>query len=219
MPTSPSTAALRDELLALNAAGADELQRSALAANALGARLCRRGAESARAQPAVARPRARDRRARPDRAPSARCSSADGLHDPAAQRRAAGRAQRHRRGVRPAQPRRRRRRPRRAAGAGLSRRLFGAPARRAAVLNLGGIANLTLLARRRLDGRLRLRAGQCADGRLGCAAPRRGPSTPPALGGVRHGRSRRCCGRCWREPYFALRRPRAPGATSSMPTG
>ena len=49
------------------------------------------------------------------------------LHAPAAQRRAAGRTDRHRRGVRPAQPRRRRRRPGRAAGAGVPR----GPVRRA----------------------------------------------------------------------------------------
>ena len=60
---------------------------------------------------------------------------------------AAGRADRHRRRRRLPQPRRRRRRPGRAAGAGLPPRACSAgPARRGAVLNLGGIANLTRAA-------------------------------------------------------------------------
>ena len=61
-------------------------------------------------------------------------------------------AERHRRGVRLAQPRRRRRRPRRAAGALLPRRPCSARAGETrAVLNIGGIANLTLL---HADGRV-----------------------------------------------------------------
>jgi anhydro-N-acetylmuramic acid kinase len=47
--------------------------------------------------------------------------------------------------VRLPQPRRGRRRPGRAAGAGLPRRRFRRPGQDVAVLNIGGIANLTLL--------------------------------------------------------------------------
>ena len=60
-------------------------------------------------------------------------------------------AERHRRGVRPAQPRRRRRRTRRAPGAGLPCRPLRCPGEARAVLNIGGIANLTLL---HTDGRV-----------------------------------------------------------------
>ena len=69
------------------------------------------------------------------------------LHAAAEQRRAAGRAERHRRRLRLPQPRRRRRRPGRAAGAGVPPRdVRRDAARRVAVLNLGGIANLTRAA-------------------------------------------------------------------------
>ena len=103
---------------------------------------------------------------------------------------AARRAHRHRRGRRLPQPRRRRRRPGRAAGAGASTaRCSAAPTQTVAVLNIGGIANLSLLPAGGGDrARLRLRPGQRADRPLVPEPHPGSPSTPAAqLGRQRPG--------------------------------
>ena len=127
--------ALRAELLALNQAGADELARAA--ANALArlyadtaARLLDASGVAPRDVIAIG-VHGQTVRHRPDSGYTVQ------LNAPAL-----GRAERHRRGGRFPQPRRGRRRP---GAPPFHAAIFGAPQARA-VLNLGGIANVTLLA-------------------------------------------------------------------------
>ena len=125
---------------------------------------------------------------------------------------------RARRGRRPAQPRCRRWRARRAAGAGLSPRSLRAGWRDVAVLNLGGISNLSLL---HADGRALgfdtgraiacWTAGSC--GTKASALTMTVPGVPKA----------RCCPSCWHGSWPTAssdcRRHAAPAATCSIWTG
>ena len=119
---------------------------------------------------------------------------------------------RHRRGVRLPQPRRRRRRPGRAAGAGLPcRRCSAARGEARAVLNLGGIANLTLLHADGRVRRLRLRPGQRAARPLVRAPPSAWPTTTAALGRRRAGRCRAAASSCWPSPTSQRTPPKSTG--------
>ena len=162
----PFAPALRAELLALNAPGADELHRAALAASGVARTYADAVAALLAGRPAAVRA----------------AVAALGAH---------GQTVRHRPGefdgtgytvqllngallaelagidvVCDLRAGRRRRRPGRAAGAGVPPRGVRRAAADRAVLNLGGMANLTVLRRRRIDARVRLRPGQRADGPL-----------------------------------------------------
>ena len=118
-------------------------------------------------------------------------------------------------------PRCRRRRPGRAAGAGASTpRCCTSPDEDRAVLNLGGIANFTLLPRARRRARLRHRPGQRADGCL-VRAPHAARRSTPTAHSPRSGARRR---RAARAPAATsrgsrCRRRRAAAANSSTSTG
>jgi anhydro-N-acetylmuramic acid kinase len=112
------------------------------------------------------------------------------------------------------QPRRGRRRPGRALVPAFHARLFGQAAKRS-VLNLGGIANLTVSARRqpRRPCSASTAARQCADGPL-VPAHTGQPYDETALGGP--GRvDAELLAALLSEPFLASRPPRAPGATCS----
>ena len=133
---------LRHELAALQASGPDELERAARAGVALAD--CYADAVLAACRAAGLAPAdvVVRRRARPDGPPPARRAL-----DAAAQRSGArGRAHRHDRGGRLPAPGHRRGRPGRAAGAGVPpRAVRAAPIAPRAIVNVGGIANVTLL--------------------------------------------------------------------------
>ena len=97
------------------------------------------------------------------------------------------------------------------------RALFGRPGETVAVLNIGGISNLTLLRCRRLDAGLRLRPRQCADGRLVPAAHRASPTTTAAPGPP----AATCCPPCWQrmlaEPYLRQAAAQEHGARPVQP--
>ena len=135
------------------------------------------------------------------------------VHAAARRRQRHRRAHRHRHGRRFPPPRRRRRRPRRAAAAGIARRAAALRrTKRRAVLNLGGIANLTLLpARHGAGARLRHRPGQCAAGCLVRAPHRRGLRRRRRVRRQRRASMPRCWRRCCAEPWFALPPPKSTG--------
>ena len=141
------------------------------------------------------------------------------LHAAVDERRAAGRAVWHRRGLRPAQPRRGRRRPGRAAGAGAACRPVRSAGRGCRSAQPRRHRQPDSAAGRRTGARLRLRPRQCAAGPVVPAASRPGLRRPGPLGGFRPGATRPCCSACWPSPSCTARRPRAPAATFSMRRG
>ena len=142
-PRVPFSDALRERILALSEPGTDSLDARGAASHRAGRALRARRRERAR--------RRRSRRARQIAAigchgQTVRHRPERGLHDPAERPRAARGADRHRRGRRLPQPRHGRRRAGRAARARVPRRGVPPPERSRAVVNIGGISNVTWLA-------------------------------------------------------------------------
>ena len=163
---TPMPPALRDELLALNASGADEIHRSSHGCPGSRATLCDDSHVTARGRQAEGQRSARDRSAWPDGAPSSRPR----LHRAAQRSRAARGADRDRRGGGLPQPRRRGRRPGRPARSGVSpHRVRQRPAARGREHRRHQQRHR---ARWRASHGLRRRSGQRADRRLDGSALR-----------------------------------------------
>ena len=96
--------------------------------------------------------------------------------------------------------------------------LFAVPGEDVAVLNLGGIGNLTLLP---AEGPVR--GFDCGPGNalmdLWCQRHQGRPTTTRAAGRHPARSTRPCCSACCPNPSFTARRPRAPVAICSMLPG
>jgi len=185
---APFPDALRAEFLALNASGSDEIHRGALAANGLarlyGSVVGKLLQETGLPPSAVRAVGAHGQTVRHRPGEFDGTGYTTQLNQPAL----VGRAVRRGRSGGLSQSGCRSRRTRRSTGTTFSPGVLQPHGERLAVLNIGGISNLTLLHAQRGEPRagIRLRPGQCIDGRLVSPPHRTALRRWWSLGSLRH---------------------------------